>query len=88
MPPDKRKPEPRRPPVTERQLAATDYVAWKKATAALMIERGGRPAGVPEKEWRRLYLQGIEPREGAFQAQAFYENFIRRPILGVTGKRR
>ena len=43
--------------------------------------------GVPEKEWRRLYVQGVEPREAAVQAQAFYENFIRRPIPGVTGKR-
>jgi len=26
----------------------------------LLAERGGRPAGVPEKEWRRLCLRGLK----------------------------
>ena len=54
----------------------------------LLAERGGRPASVPEKEWRRLYLEGLETREAVPKAEAYYENFTRRPIPGLTGKRR
>ena len=53
-----------------------------------MAERGGRPAGVPEKQWRRLYIEGRAPRDAAIEAQAYYENFLRRPIPDLRGKRR
>jgi len=44
-----------------------NHAVWKAATAALMVERGGRPAGVPEKQWPRLCVQGHEPRETAIE---------------------
>jgi len=88
MPPGKTKASPKRLRATERQFVATDYSVWKKMIAALLAERGGRPTSVPEREWRRLYLEGLEPREALPQAEAYHEHFIRRPIPGLSGKRR
>ena len=62
-------------------------VGCKKATAALCSSAAGARLAFPKRNGM-LYLQGLDPCDAVPQADAFYENFIRPPIPGMTDKRR
>jgi len=58
-----RKPKPPPPP------AAPSYAAWRKEAAVELESRHAVRAGtIPERVWKRLFVQGASAREAAAQA--------------------
>jgi hypothetical protein len=46
-----------------------DYAAWKITAGADLLERHDvKPGTIPERLWRRLYIQGRSPHDAANQA--------------------
>lgn len=46
-----------------------DYAAWKiMAGADLLGRHDVRPGIIPERLWRKLYVQGLSPQKAADQA--------------------
>jgi hypothetical protein len=56
-----------RPPVPS---APTTYPVWKAAAVELM---GGKPGTLPQREWRWMFILGVDPAEAAKQAQLYRE---------------
>jgi hypothetical protein len=57
----------RQPP----RSAMPTYAGWKEAAAVELDRQHGVRAGViPERLWRRLYIENMPPQEAAKQAAA------------------
>jgi hypothetical protein len=58
-----------RPSRADRAAEQADYAAWKLAAVANLTNRHDIKAGtIPERLWRRLYIQGRSP-QGAAELQ-------------------
>jgi hypothetical protein len=64
-----RKTKASRPSGADRAAERADYAAWKaEAVADLANRHDVRPGIIPERLWRRLYIQGMTPHDAADQA--------------------
>jgi dihydropteroate synthase len=64
-----RKPKPSRPSRADRAAEQANYTAWKILAGADLLERHDvKPGTIPERLWRRLYIQGRSP-QGAAELQ-------------------
>jgi hypothetical protein len=53
----------------DRAAEQADYVAWKILAGADLLGRHDvKPGTIPERLWRRLYIQGRSPQDAADQA--------------------
>jgi hypothetical protein len=58
-----------RPPRADRAAEQADYAAWKTEALADLSNRHAVRAGIiPERLWRRLYIQGTTPHDAADRA--------------------
>jgi hypothetical protein len=58
-----------RPSQAERAAEQTDYRAWKIEAAADLANRHTvAPGTIPERLWRKLYIEGRTPERAADQA--------------------
>jgi hypothetical protein len=49
-------------PPSDRAVEQADYAAWKILAGADLLGRHDvKPGTIPERLWRRLYIQGIRP---------------------------
>jgi hypothetical protein len=64
-----RKPKPVRSSRADRAAEQADYKTWKQHAAAELEQRHDTKAGIiPERIWRRLYIQHRSPQDAADQA--------------------
>jgi hypothetical protein len=53
----------------DRAAEQADYAAWKILAGADLLGRHDvKPGTIPERLWRRLYIQGRSPKDAADQA--------------------
>jgi hypothetical protein len=57
------------PRPSDRSAERADYAAWKITAGADLLERHDvKPGTIPERLWRRLYIEGRSPHDAADQA--------------------
>jgi hypothetical protein len=75
-----------RPSRVDRAAEEADYAAWKLAAVAELTNRHDVKAGtIPERLWKRLYIQGLSPREAADQTAV--SSYNTRPAFERMRKR-
>jgi hypothetical protein len=63
------KPKAPRPSQADRAAEQANYADWKILAGADQLERHDvKPGTIPERLWRRLYIQGRSPQDAADQA--------------------
>jgi hypothetical protein len=73
--PTKRTTKASRPSRADRTAEQTDYPAWKIMAGADPLGRHDvKPGIIPERLWRRLYIQGLSPQKAADQAAVSANN--------------
>jgi dihydropteroate synthase len=56
-------------PPSDRAVEQANYAAWKILAGADLLGRHDvKPGTIPERLWRRLYIQGRSPQDAADQA--------------------
>jgi dihydropteroate synthase len=59
----------------DRAAEQADYVAWKILAGADLLQRHDvKPGTIPERLWRRLYIQGRTPHDAADKAAVSAHN--------------
>jgi hypothetical protein len=57
--------------VNDRAAERADYAAWKIMAGADLLQRHDvKPGIIPERLWRKFYIQGLSPQKAADQAAA------------------
>jgi hypothetical protein len=57
------------PSRVDRTAEQANYAAWKILALADLLERHDvKPATIPERLWRKLYIRGLSPQNAADQA--------------------
>jgi hypothetical protein len=78
-----------RPARADRAAEQTDYGAWKiEAAADLATRHGVAPGSIPERLWRRLYIEGMTPQEAADKAADLIARKVRPAFERILGKMR
>jgi hypothetical protein len=68
-----RKPTPNPARATAKSSAPTTYSAWKAAAVEIT---GGRVGTMPEREWKRCYITGLDPESVAALADTYKRNTV------------
>jgi hypothetical protein len=53
------------------------FARWLHQAAAETERFGVRPAAVPHRVWRDVFIKGATPREAAVRAEAWFHNNMR-----------
>jgi hypothetical protein len=61
--------------VKDRAAEQANYTAWKILALADLLQRHDvKPATIPERLWRKLYIRGMTPQKAADQAAVSASN--------------
>jgi hypothetical protein len=64
-----------RPSQADQAAEEADYAAWKLAAVANLTNRHDVKAGtIPERMWKKLYIEGRSPQKAADQAAVSAHN--------------
>ena len=61
------------PPAPRASRPNRSYAAWKAAAVELM---GGRAGTMPEREWKRSFIVGLDPERVAALAETYRRNTV------------